>query len=56
LLFVVLEDIHEPREAPVYKIKSLQCDKDGVYGESDRAKRASGVWVGSQERLGTISI
>jgi len=56
LLFVVLEDIHEPREAPVYRIKSMQCDKDGVCGESNRSKRDSGVWAGSQEKLRGISI
>jgi hypothetical protein len=37
-------------------LKVMQCDKGGVYGESNRAKRGSGVWGGSQERLRGISI
>ena len=29
----------------------MQWDKGGVYGESNRAKKGSGVWGGSQESL-----
>ena len=34
----------------------MQCDKGTVYGESNRAKRDSGVWGGSQERLRGVLI
>jgi hypothetical protein len=27
-------------------LKVMQCDKGRVYGESNRAKRGSGVWGG----------